>query len=171
MILETENLIIRRFVDSDKDDFEILINDKMNSKYSIYDAQYPTDKENLSKVFAYFKESNEFYAVELKCKHRLIGFISLNYIDEDSRNFGYCLHSNYQQRGFGKEMVNTIITYAKDILKLKKLVSGTAEENIPSIRLLLGSGFKIVKKELTSFTNDANGDPITFIGCLFEYIF
>ncbi|HHZ18204.1 MAG TPA: GNAT family N-acetyltransferase [Acholeplasmataceae bacterium] len=170
MMLETKRLIIRRFIDTDKDDFIKLIKDKMGSKYSIYDHQYPTDEENISLIFEYYCRSDEFYAVEIKEEQRLIGFISLNHFDEKTRNLGYCLHSDHHRKGLGKEMVSAIIKYARDVLKLKKLVAGTAEENIPSFRLLQGLGFNIVKKELASFTNDEKGDPITFVGCSFEYI-
>jgi RimJ/RimL family protein N-acetyltransferase len=170
MMLETERLIIRRFTDGDREDFERLIIDKMNSKYAIYDQQFPTDKESLRKVFDFFKQSDEFFSVELKENHRVIGFLSLNYIDNDSRNLGYCLHSDYHNQELGKEMATEIIKYAKEVLQIKKLVSGTAEENIPSVRLLQGLGFKIVKKELSSFANDEKGNPITFVGCLFECI-
>ena len=51
-------------------------------------------------------------------------------------------------------MVASIIRYAKEDLKLKKLVSGTAAGNIPSVKLLLGSGFKIIKEETSSFAKD-----------------
>lgn len=168
MLFETENLIIRRFLDSDVDDFKKLIIDKMNSKYSKYDKQFPIDDERLNKVFDYFRESNEFYGVEIKEKHKIIGFISLNYIDNKTRNLGYCLHSDYHHQGLGKEMICTIINYAKDVLKLEKLVAGTAEENIPSVKLLHEAGFKVVNKELTSFTKDEKGNLITFVGCMFE---
>jgi RimJ/RimL family protein N-acetyltransferase len=65
-------------------------------------------------------------------------------------------------------MICTIINYAKDVLKLEKLVAGTAEENIPSVKLLHEAGFKVINKELTSFTKDEKGNLITFVGCMFE---
>lgn len=170
MIRETKRLIIRRFLDSDREDFEQLIIDKMNSEYAVYDHPFPTDKENLGKVFDYFRQSEEFFAIELKANRRLIGFLTLNYVDEGSRNLGYCLHTAYHRQGLGKEMVASIIRYAKEDLKLKKLVSGTAAGNIPSVKLLLGSGFKIIKEETSSFAKDEKGNPIASVGYLFELI-
>jgi len=143
MQIETKRLIIRKFIASDINDFEELITNKMNSKYAIYDAQFPTAKENITKVFTFFKESFEFYAVEYKENHKLIGFLSLNNIDNDSKckNLGYCLHSDYH-----------IIMYAIEVLKLERFVFRLAKENISSVRLLSRMGFKIIKKELASFT-------------------
>ena len=158
------------FLDSDREDFEQLIIDKMNSEYAVYDHPFPTDKENLGKVFDYFRQSEEFFAIELKANRRLIGFLTLNYVDEGSRNLGYCLHTAYHRQGLGKEMVASIIRYAKEDLKLKKLVSGTAAGNIPSVKLLLGSGFKIIKEETSSFAKDEKGNPIASVGYLFELI-
>jgi glutamate mutase epsilon subunit len=60
MIRETKRLIIRRFLDSDREDFEQLIIDKMNSEYAVYDHPFPTDKENLGKVFDYFGSRRSF---------------------------------------------------------------------------------------------------------------
>lgn len=170
MNLETERLIIRKYVDTDKNDFDKLIIDKMNSPYAIYDAQFPTDANSLIQIFNYFIGSNEVFAVEVKERSKVIGFITLNYVDDKTRNLGYCLHSDYHHQGLGKEMVKAIMNYVKNDLNIEKLVAGTAEENIQSVKLLQGVGFKLIKKELVSFTNDEKGNPIAFIGCSFECI-
>lgn len=53
-------------------------------------------------------------------------------------------------------------------LKLGKLISGTAEDNEPSVYLLTSAGFTITGKQQGSFVNDENGNPIVFMGCSFE---
>lgn len=94
----------------------------------------------------------------------------MNYIDDNTRNLGYCIHTSYQGNGFAKETVAEIKRYAKEELKLGKLISGTAEENEPSVHLLTNAGFTITRKQQGSFVSDANGNPIVFIGCSFEYL-
>ena len=87
--METDHLIIRRFICDDFQDFQKLICDKMRSKYSVYDEQFPTDNENIKKILCFFKESEKFWAIELKETEKVIGFVSLNYIDEHTRNCAY----------------------------------------------------------------------------------
>ena len=61
--------------------------------------------------------------------------------------------------------------YARKVLNVHKLISGTAMENEPSVKLLLKTGFSIVDKRKGSFVDDEQGNPIIFTGCFFEYIF
>lgn len=49
--METNRLIIRKFTDDDFQDFSDLICDKMKSKYSVYDEQFPTDNESIKGMF------------------------------------------------------------------------------------------------------------------------
>ncbi len=169
--MESNRLIIRRFTNNDFQDFSNLICDKMNSKYSVYDEQFPTDHESLKGILSFLQDSEDFWAIELKSAKRIIGFVSLNYVDEQTRNLGYCIHTEYQDNGFASEVVVEIIRYAREMLKIHKLISGTAEENEPSVKLLRKTGFTLVDKHKGSFVNDKQGNPIIFTGCSFEYIF
>lgn len=168
--METKRLNIRKFCIEDKRDFEELIRDKMSSEYAIYDEQFPTDGKGLKDLLAYFIDCDEFFAIEIKDIKRLIGFVSLNVIDDATRNLGYCIHTQYQGMGFATEVVIEMKKYAKEKLGLTKLISGTAEENKPSVDLLQRMGFAVVNKQQGSFVNDENGNPIVFVGCSFECI-
>ena len=166
--METENLIIRSFAAEDLQDFIALIRDKMQSPYAVYDEQFPIDDASLKGLLSYFAASDEFFAVWLKAEARVIGFASLNRVDDTSRNLGYCIHTDYQGKGYAAEAVMEMKRYAKETLKLSRLISGTAEENEPSFRLLTRAGFCITGKSQGSFAKDENGNPIIFTGCLFE---
>lgn len=168
--METNRLIIRKFTIDDFQDFSELIRNKMKSEYAVYDEQFPTDNEPLKGVLSYFKDSDEFFAVELKTVSKVIGFVSLNYVNDSVRNLGYCIHTDYQGNGYAREAVAEIKRYARDDLRINKLISGTAEENEPSVKLLISSGFTITEKHPASFVNDENGNPIVFTGCSFECI-
>ncbi len=169
--MQTKNLRIRRFSDSDFDDFAELIRDKMASEYAQYDHQFPTDDDSLKEILNYFSSTDEFYAVVLSKENKVIGFLTLNKCEEQGvRNLGYCISSQYQRRGYGTEAVKEIIRYAKEEMKLHKLISGTAKENIPSVRLLSAVGFKKTGENIDSFDKDENGNPIEFIGYSFEML-
>lgn len=169
--MQTANLIIRRFNDKDFNDFAGLILDKMSSKYSIYDEQFPTDDDSLKTILHYFSTSDEFYAIELKTTAKVIGFVTLNNCEKhDVKNLGYCIHTQYQGKGYGTEAVKRIIQFAREELNLNKLITGTAKNNIPSIQLLSKMGFCKVDESIMSFARDENDKQIEFISCSFELV-
>ncbi len=139
--METERLYIRRYTKEDFPGFCELIRDKMASPYAKYDHTFPTEDVALMEVLNFFAISDEFWALEEKSEHKIIGFVSLNYVNEASRNLGYCLHTHWHGKGYASEAARRIIRYAREELGLEKLVTGTAEENLPSVRLLERLGF------------------------------
>ena len=166
--METNHLIIRKFISDDFIDFSSLIRDKMASKYAIYDQPFPTDDENLQNILLFFINSDEFFAVALKPEDKVIGFVSLNKVDDKTRNLGYCLHSMVQKKGYATEAVSALIQYAKEDLNLSQLICGTAKENTPSVSLLQKMGFIKTGENIGSFMNDEHGKPIEFIGYTYE---
>jgi RimJ/RimL family protein N-acetyltransferase len=169
--MQTKNLKIRRFSNADFDDFAELIRDKMASEYSKYDHPFPTDDDSLKGILDYFSSTDEFYAVELIRSNKVIGFLSLNKCEEKGvRNLGYCINTQYQGKGYGTEAVNEIIRYVKEEMKIYKLVTGTAKDNIPSVRLLSAVGFKKIGENIVSFVKDENGNPIECIGYSYEIL-
>ena len=169
--MQTMSLKIRRFNPDDFTDFSELIRVKMSSVYAKYDHPFPTDDSSLREILNYFSKSEEFFAVELKASAKVIGFLTLNNCEEPrTRNLGYCIHSQYQGKGYGKEAVNELIRYAKEELKLNKLITGTAQENIPSVRLLASVGFRKIDENIGSFNNDENGNPVECLGFSYELL-
>jgi len=169
--MQTTNLKIRRFCNADFDDFAELIRDKMASEYAIYDHPFPTDDEALKKILDYFTSTDEFFAVELIRTNKVIGFLTLNNCEEQGvRNLGYCINTQYQGKGYGTEAVKEIIRYAKEEMKIYKLITGTAKNNIPSVRLLSAVGFKKTGENIASFSKDQNGNLIESIGYSYEML-
>lgn len=166
--IETERLNIRRFSGSDIDGFVLLIRDKMSAEYWEYDDQFPTDIGSLKGILSYFSSTDEFYAVVLKSENKLIGYLTLNRESEGTRNLGYCIHSSYRSNGYGTEAVRAIVAYTRDIQGTKTLVSGTAEINVPSVKLLKGMGFVCTGSGEGSFAKDESGNPIVFKGVSFS---
>ncbi len=169
--MKTNNLRIRKFYNEDFVDFAELIRDKMASEYAIYDHPFPTDDDALKNILGYFSSTDEFYAVELLSTSKVIGFLSLNNSEEQGvRNLGYCIHTQYQGKGYGTEAVNEIIRYAKEELNIYKLITGTAKDNVPSVRLLSAVGFKKIGENVGSIVKDENGNPIESIGYSYEML-
>lgn len=169
-MLETERLTIRRFETQDAENFCELIRDKMSSPVSAYDDQFPTDDKGVKVVFDYFMQEDAFMAVLLKKSNLLIGYIALNDVDNDVRNIGYCLHTAYWGKGYATEAIGAVIEYARDVLCLRKLISGTAVGNATSVKLLEKFNFREVSRRECSFACDKDGNPISFIGCSYELV-
>lgn len=164
------NLIIRKFQIEDLQNFVSLIQDKMSSEYAPFDDQFPTDENSIKDILNYFCSTEEFMAVCLEDGKKVIGFVSLNVVDDTTRNLGYCIHSAYQNKGYASEAALRAKKYAKDVLHVTKLIAGTADCNLPSVHVLLKTGFHVISKSEGSFANDAFGNPITFMGGSYECI-
>ena len=166
--METKRLQLNRFSPDDADDFKALIRDKMASPYAMYDHAFPTDDAGLRDVLNYFIGSEEFLAVRLRTEHKVIGFIALNPVDNETRNLGYCIRSDYQRQGYAGEAVAAVKEYARNELRVQRLVSGTAEANTPSVRLLLSAGFRVTGRGMESLGTSAQGEPVSFVGLTLE---
>ncbi|HPJ03320.1 MAG TPA: GNAT family N-acetyltransferase [Candidatus Limiplasma sp.] len=166
--METKRLILRRFLPEDFPAFAELIRNKMASALSVYDQQFPTDDKGLREVLEYIKNLDGFFAVLLKAERRLIGFVTLHPVGEDTYDFGYCIHTEYQGKGYATEATISMIAFAKDVLHARKLSASTAECNTPSVRLLERAGFVRVGSGSASFAKDAQGNPIVFPSLDFE---
>ena len=168
MTLETARLLLRPFSQEDFEDFSVLILDKMSSPMSVYDDPFPTDEEGLHRVLSWFVSTDQFFALELKATHRVIGLASLNRVDDQTRNLGYCIRSDHQGQGYATEAVAAMVEHARALPGVCRLVAGTAQCNTPSVRLLERAGFRLTGESTTSFAKDAEGNPIEFPSFSFE---
>jgi RimJ/RimL family protein N-acetyltransferase len=166
--ITTERLIIRPFADGDLDDLTALIRDKMASEYAFTDTQWPTDDASMKKNLEYCMSEKPWCwcAVELKITRRVIGFV---YAGGDStRSLGYTIRSDHQNNGYAYEACGALMKYCVESLGTQRFESGTADCNIPSVRLLQKLGFTKVESIETSFTKDSEGNPILFAGGRYE---
>ncbi|MBN2048621.1 MAG: GNAT family N-acetyltransferase [Anaerolineaceae bacterium] len=164
-MLKTNRLNLRHFTDDDLGDFSDLVRDKMASKWAPYDHQWPTEKESLRGILAYFAGEDSWFAVELAREHRVIGFVAANRTeDELERDIGYCIHSDYQRQGFAFEACQVVIEHCQNDLGVTRFCAGTADCNLPSVRLLEKLGFEKIESVTASFASDAEGNPIEFGG-------
>ena len=152
-MLKTERLRIRRFHESDLEDFELLIRDKMSSKYAPYDIPWPVD--NFGDILVCLINDDAWHAVELIEKSKVIGFV-------------VTIHSAYQNKGYAYEASCAFMDYFIKECGIKKFTSGTADCNKPSVALLNKLGFTKVQSLETSFANDSQGNPITFLASIYE---
>ncbi len=82
--------------------------------------------------------------VDLKTQDKTIGMVDLYDFDPYHRRAGMAVLMDpaYHQQGFGKQAVEMMIQYAFGFLNLHQLYVHIPVENIPSIKLFTGCGFR-----------------------------
>lgn len=168
----TKRLIIRPFANNDLDDLALLIRDKMVSEYAPFDTQWPTGDESMGKVLAYYMGEKPWCwcAVELKATGRVIGFVCAGVNDDTTRGLGYTIRSDHQNNGYAYEACRALIEHCIANLGARRFTAGTADCNIPSVKLLQKLGFIKFRSFEASFAKNAEGNPVTFAAGEYERI-
>jgi len=168
--ITTERLVVRPFAKADLDDLTLLIRDKMKSEYAYSDTQWPTDDASMEKILEYYIGDKPFgwCAVELKATGRVIGFVCAGADDETTRGLGYTIRSDHRNKGYAYEACRALMAHCVESLGARRFVSGTADANVPSVKLLRKLGFEKVESMEASFAKDADGTPITFAAGKYE---
>lgn len=130
--------------------------------YKIYQqpgmSDFITDaKENYSSFYqkkcAYIKQIYPFYdygiwGIFLKDSTILIGECGIQSImleQKEEIEIGYLLSKSYQKKGYGTEMVTTILQYAKKQFSFSRIIARIAPENKASIALATKCGMTYEK--------------------------
>lgn len=158
MIIETERLIIRNFQLSDEKDLCEYMMQRVNAEFEAY-PDFTVEKAK--KEIAYRAESDEFFAIELKENHKVIGNIYLGKRDFNGRELGYVLNENFQGKGYGTEASKAVISY---FFKegVHRIYAECAPQNIPSWKVMekIGMEREAHLRKNISFHNDDKGNPI-----------
>jgi len=165
--LETERLSIRNFKGSDWEALFEMIGQYQASELAAYDQQWPAAPEDIMRVAEWFAGGDSYLAVTLKDTGRLIGFVSLNPEQKEGRreyNLGYIFNFDYHSQGYASEACRAALEHAFGPLQADGVITGTAALNAASCRLLERLGFKKTAEATGSFTNDAEGNPVEFLG-------
>lgn len=156
-ILETENLKVRESTVADVEDF-----------YRIYAAPsityYMEDllqdrAEERAYMQSYIRNVYGFYGFGLwtvlhKGENRIIGRAGLSVREGyDIPELGFVIDAAYQKRGYGYEVCQAILRYARDELGFEKVQALVKQENTASLKLLRKLGLKVQRK-----VNERNGE-------------
>jgi RimJ/RimL family protein N-acetyltransferase len=164
VILETERLILRRFVVEDASFLLTLVNDPTWLKYigdrNVHTLQEAEQYLLQGAIESYNTNGFGFYIVLLKDSLIPIGTCGLaQRTFLDTPDFGFAFLPDYTGMGLAYEVASANLKYAKEVLGLEELVAITIPENRKSIRLLEKLGFWFDKALLE------NGEKI----CLYRY--
>jgi RimJ/RimL family protein N-acetyltransferase len=164
-ILETERLVLRQITVEDAEFILDLLNQPTFVKY-IGDRNVRTVEEAGQYILSRFVVSYEkfgygLYLVELKENKVPIGICGL--VKRDSlpdADIGFAFLPDYCSQGYATESARAIFDYAKDVLKLKRILAITTKDNENSGKLLEKIGIRFDRlirldgEELKLFSSD-----------------
>lgn len=150
MLIETERLIIRRFLPQDIGDLFEILGDAETMKYleppfSIKQTEQFLDDFCIKK--------NGALAAQLR-EGKVIGYILFNPVSSGTYELGWVFNRAYWRQGYAYEALSAVIKYCFKELSLKKIIAETTDP-IKSVRLMRNLG---MKQEGTMKTLDAYGD-------------
>ncbi|MBQ8836080.1 MAG: GNAT family N-acetyltransferase [Clostridia bacterium] len=161
--MTTSRLLIREITPDDWRGLQKTALDFCKSEYAVYDMPLPTEDGAIKELTKKFAESHLFFAVFLKDKAEMIGYVCFHK-DGENYDLGYCFLSEYQGRGYAFESCKAVIEHIEQNYTVNSFTAGTALKNIPSVKLLEKLGFVLTGTEMLSFHKDASGNDIVFEG-------
>ena len=159
-MIETKNLIVRKFTPNDWEDLSKILTDELVTYFEPYDT---FTVEQCKDEAINFSNSDNFFAVVLKPENKVIGKLYFN--DEhhfDTFELGYTFNREYQGLGYAKESSFAIMDYAFKHLNARRIIAYVDVNNERSWRLLERLGMRregYHKKTSYKFLDD-NNNPI-----------
>ena len=156
--LETPRLTLRPFLESDYQKAVELFKDP--TVYATYMLPDLKTEEESRKLFNYFqKASNDLnaFVYAVSYQNAFVGFINHVTKDEESIEVGYCIHPEYQNRGFATEAFKRAI---EELFRIgyRKIRAGHFRENPASRRVMEKAGLTPI--ELVETINYRGSDHV-----------
>lgn len=108
MRIETERLIVRNFELKDEEDLCEYMLQRVCAEFERYSD---FTREKGKKEIEFRSQSDEFFAIELKDTHKVIGNIYFGKRDFNTRELGYVLNEKFQHKGYGSEAAKAVVDY------------------------------------------------------------
>lgn len=154
--LETERLILRKILYSDKDGIYDYAKNPNVAKFLLWDAHRSEFEtiEFLNLIYsAYNKNDAAPWGIQLKDDNKIIGTVGFVSWDKENKEceIGFALAEEFWNKGIVTEAVNEVLRFGFDQMKLERIISQCSPENIGSSRVLEKSGLNfdgIIEKKL-----------------------
>ena len=131
-ILETNRLILRKFMKSDVHDILEYGSDPETLKYLDWEG-VQTISEAMKGIVDYYWSTPGIFAIELKENKKCIGCIDLRLIPEHEKSgFGYVLNREYWNQGYMTEALSIVLALCFEKLNLNRVESCFYTGNEPS---------------------------------------
>lgn len=143
LILQTERLVLREFVEEDAEDFYVLGSDPEIVRYTQDPGGGFRDLDHAREILIshpmadYARHGFGRWACCLREDGALIGFAGLKYLEELREvDLGYRLIPEHWGRGLATEVCRPVLRYGFDTLGLDRIIALVHPDNAASIRVL-----------------------------------
>ncbi|MBU3190763.1 GNAT family N-acetyltransferase [Clostridium bowmanii] len=154
--IETEQLIIRNFMNDDLQDLYNIVNAEEIMEYVPFTkSRKIVECENLlhNIMMKRYKESTPEnfvgFILLVTCKetNKVVGFVGLCPLtyDKTENELFYGLFKEYWGKGYGTEIAKSMVKYGMEYMKLSKMVATVNEGNDISIKILIKAGMNYEK--------------------------
>lgn len=148
MILETDRLLMREFVEADWQAVFAYQSDPLYLRYNYW--THRTQKDVCEFVQMFIGQQKEQprtkfqLAVVLKEENRLIGNCGIRVNDPEMReaNIGYELNTQYWGQGYATEAAQAILKFGFEELRMHRIWSWCVAQNLASVRVLEKIGMR-----------------------------
>lgn len=149
-IIETERLILRRFIDTDFEDVYAFNSNPEVIRYTGDELVSSKEraKEIIKKIWKtdYALYGYGRWATVYKPDNKVIGFTGLKYLpDIKATDIGYRYLPEYWGKGIATEAAQVTLSYGFEVLNLDKIVAIAMKENIASQKVLEKIGMRFDK--------------------------
>ena len=160
MKIETERLVLKKLVDTDRERLVSLIGDFMVSK-TLSNVPYPytlNDADEWLKIV-----DNEEFNLNIFLNDDLIGGVGLTPTEDDFFELGYWLGVEYWGQGYATESVRGLLSYAETNTQYEKFKANVYKENVASAKVLEKNGFKRLEdREVFSISRQENLPSVNY---------
>ena len=148
-MIETERLLLRQWIDSDRAAFCKLNADPETMCF--FPNVFSKEESNafIDKTIGLIQEQGYgLFAVERKSDHQFLGFIGLAHPAYETHftpctEIGWRIDKEHWGNGYATEGAKAVLNFAFNQLKLEEIVSFTAVLNQPSINVMKRIGMKL----------------------------
>lgn len=156
VILKTQRLFLREILPSDR--LELF---EMDSNPLVHQYIYKSPVETLEEIdqaihsirTQYLQNGIARWAVISAENEKLIGWCGLKLLTEPNQmhfglhDLGYRFNRKYWGKGYAYEAALAVVDYARNKMKLHKLVATVDPENVASIHILKKLGFHFLEQQ------------------------
>lgn len=144
--IETERLVLRRYVESDIDmQYSVLIDERLHKYIRFPNLTKDEELECIKEWIANTDiDEHEKWVIELKKGKKVIGNISVNDVNKKNNycNVGYVIMFGYWGNGYASEALKAVSDYLLNDRQYYLVECSCNELNTQSSKVMLKAGFK-----------------------------
>lgn len=142
IVFESTNILFVKVSPIFAEDYLKMVNDKEVTRFFEPRAPFTLEQE-VNWANKKLAEDTTCYSMVERKTGEFIGNIELMDVDDEAKELGIIITLAKQNKGYGKEAINALLKYAKEILRLKKVVLRANPLNHRAIHVYEKCGFSL----------------------------